>query len=228
MAVNLFSTLIFGTRNVDKTMNDNVWRLPVAVGQFTNAGKEIAKYDPELMKIIVEDNEIAKMLCTATKSTSPVLNAIKTGAEFASKHINPLICVAGGAKVLTADDKEKEFVNQAAALGVMFSAEKSYKALADYKNILSIADKLGKKEAVEKIVNSKTVQNLANKVGDKRLKTILNIAYGLGFVTASITGYNVGEKIAAKINGSRELDRAKNDLNMTQKAMATAEQGKLA
>ena len=210
MATNLVSTIIFGARNVDKTMNDNVARLPVAVGQTTNAVKEIAKYD----------KAFAKSLTAAAETTSPLLKSLQWGAEFASNHVNPLICVAGGVKVAMADDKKKEAINQAGALGVMFAAEKSYKALADYENILKIADKFGKKETIESLKESKALKNVISKLGDKKLKTLLNIAYGLGFVTASISGYNIGEKIAARVNARREIESANNDLLMTQNALA--------
>ncbi len=215
MATNLVSTIIFGARNVDKTVNDNVARLPVAVGQATNAVKEVAKYDKAL----------AKSLTAAAETASPLLKSLQWGAEFASNHVNPLICVAGGVKVAMADDKKKELINQTGALSAMFVAEKSYKALADYESILKIADKFGKKEAVEAIKDSKFVKNVISKVGDKKLKTLLNIAYGLGFVTASISGYNLGERIAAKINTQRELDSANNDLMMTKNALSERKVG---
>jgi len=208
---NLVSSLIFGARNVDKSLHDNVARVPVAVGQGTNAIREIAKFD----------KDFASALALANETSSPLLKGFQKCANFASNNINPLICVAGGVKVLMSDDKEKEAINQAMALGVMFSAEKAYKAIADYKNVLSFANKIGKKEVVESIVKSDTVKNIVSKIGDKRLKTIFNVIYGLGFVTASISGYNLGEKIAKSINAKRDYNKLQNDFNMTQQALAT-------
>ena len=205
---NLTSSIIFGFRNIDKSMNDNVARTPVAVGQATNAVNEIAKM-----------SKSAQAFLKSIDTSSKTMQTLKAGAKFTADHINPLICAAGAYKVLTSDDKEKEFVNQTSSLGVMFCAEKAYKTIMDYKNIKKAAEALGQTKNLTKLANSSFVKNIADKIGDKRLKTVLNIAYGLGFVAASISGYNLGEKLAKKATTQKQIASEQNQIHQMQKYM---------
>ena len=205
---NLISSIIFGVRNVDKSLNDNAARTPVAIGQATNVVNEVAKI-----------NNNAALLLKSADNGSKAIKYIKTGAKFAADHINPLICAAGAYKVITADDKEKEFVNQTASLGAMFCAEKAYKTIVDYKNIKKAAEAIGQSKNLEKVLNSSFIKNLTEKVGDKKLKFALNAIYGIGFVVASIKGYNLGEKLAQKATNGNKIASRQAELAQMQRYM---------
>lgn len=197
---NLCTSVLFGIRNVDKaTSGDNIARTPVAVGQSANAVKAAAEYN----------SGIAKGLKNFHAST-PFLKGCQKTVNFLSKNINPLICAAGVYKVVTADDKKSEAIHQTGALGTMFVAEKAYKALADTKQV---------KNTISNIKNLNCFKNLKNNIGDKKFKLLSNILYGLGFVATSITGYNIGEKIAKKISGKEEVEKAQKQLAMMQRCM---------
>lgn len=200
MSTNLCSTILFGLRNTDKTGKGDIGRLPVAAGQFYNAAEEIGRLNSQIGQGV-----------SAFGNSSQLLNGAKKCAEFAGKHINPLICVAGGIKVATAKDKDKEFVNQVCALGTMFAAEKAYKALTDYDNIKKAVKKLGQEENFVKLASTEGIKKLRTNVGDRNLRIALNIAKGLGLFATSLTAYSIGEKFAKKATGERELAKANNE-----------------
>ena len=205
---NVFSSFIFGARNAGIAINDNPARTPVVFGQGANVVHELSKM-----------SNSAAAFFKSLDNGSKAMQYLKAGSNFAADHLNPLICAAGAYKVLTADDKEKEFVNQTASLGVMFCAEKAYKTLVDYKNIKKVANVLGQSDNLKKLANSSIVKNITNKVGNKKIKLALNIAYGLGFVAASMTGYNIGEKLAKKATNSDEISKQKAQLAQMQHFM---------
>ena len=59
---NLASSIIFGIRNGDKTIHENPARLPVFVGQCTNAVKEVAKYDKGVADALKTINTTSPLL----------------------------------------------------------------------------------------------------------------------------------------------------------------------
>ncbi|MBO5947200.1 hypothetical protein J6Q66_00010 [bacterium] len=208
MSTNLCSTILFGLRNTDKTGKGDIGRLPVAVGQFTNAAKEVARLN----------SNVAQGM-SAINTSSGFLSGAKKCAEFAGRNINPLICVAGGIKIATAKDKEKEFVNQTCALGLMFAGEKAYKALTDYETVKKVVKRLGQEENVAKLASSELVKNIRTNVGDKRLKVALNIAKGLGLFATSLGAYSIGEKLAKKTTGQKELAKSEKEYKELKNAL---------
>lgn len=165
---NPISSLIFAYRNVNKTENGEVGRAPVAAAQGINVCGEVAKYNKAIAK--GADAAVSVFEDLAQKS-KPVDYALK-GVKWATKNVNPLICVSGGIKVAMAEDKTSAAITEVAALSGMFAGE-------------SVAKKILPK-VIEKLL-------VGNKVG-----VIIN---GLLFVGASIASYAGGEylgKVFAK------------------------------
>lgn len=210
MSTNLCSTILFGLRNTDKTGKGDIGRLPVAAGQFYNAAHEIGRLNGQVGQSV-----------SAFSSSSQFLSGAKKCAEFAGKHINPLICVAGGIKVATAKDKDKEFVNQVCALGTMFAAEKAYKALTDYQTVKDTVKKVGIEDGVERAIKSNFVKNINTKLGDRNVRIALNVLKGLGLFATSISAYSLGEKIAKHATNDKKLKKTKQEYNDLQRALHT-------
>ncbi len=165
---NPVSSLIFAYRNVGKTENGEIGRAPVAAAQGINVCGEVAKYNKAIAK--GADAAVSVFENLAQKS-KPVDYALK-GVKWATKNVNPLICVSGGIKVAMAEDKASAAITEVAALSGMFAGESAAK-----KVLPSLIKKLP----------------VGNKVG-----MIIN---GLLFVGASIASYCGGEylgKILAK------------------------------
>lgn len=116
---NAVSSLIFACRNVDKTQNGEIGRAPVAAAQGINVLGEIARYN----KAIAKGTDAAvSVFNNLAERSKPVDYALK-GVKWATKNVNPLICVSGGLKVAMSDDKTSSAVKEVAALSTMFAGE---------------------------------------------------------------------------------------------------------
>lgn len=174
---NAVSSLIFACRNVNKTENGEIGRAPVAAAQSINVLNQVSKYN----KVIAKGTDAAvSVFEDLAKKSKPVDYAVK-GVKWATKNVNPLICVSGGIKVAMSDDKSSAAIKEIAALSTMFAGETAAKKL------------------LPKIVEKLPV---GHKVG--------GVIKGLLFVGASIASYSAGEKLGAnlaeefKINWTKE------------------------
>lgn len=180
---NIVSSAIFCARNVDKAENhDKIGRWAVAAGQ----GKKVVDYvrtlDNEVGKSANEAVEGLKMFSKSEKLLSYAGKAV----DFASKNVNPLICVSSGIDVLMADDKDEALVKNAAALSTMFAVEHVMK------------------KHMDDVVKIKGIDKIAEKVMGfaKRFKAegkVPAIAHGVAFVVGSCVAYNVGEKFGSLV-----------------------------
>ncbi len=122
---NAVSSLIFAYRNVGKTQNGEIGRAPVAAAQGINVLSEVARYN----KAIAKGTEAAtSMFSNLAKHNKAVDYAVK-GVNWATKNVNPLICVSGGIKVLTSDDKVSSAIKETSALATMFAGERLAKEI---------------------------------------------------------------------------------------------------
>lgn len=196
---NALSSAIFCVRNVDKTKHGEIGRSAVAVGQ----GKKVID---SIMKL---DNQLGK---GATKAVETVINfsgkskALRTigkGVKFASEHVNPLICLSSGIKVAMSDDKKTTLIKETGALSGMFLAEKCTKkvlgGILDSKTLTQFCEK-GMKAAEAK----------GYKAIGKLIKASPAIVKGGLFVAASISGYNLGLKLAQKISAKQKTNENEN------------------
>jgi len=173
---NVVSSTIFCIRNTDKVENGDYGRVPVAALQLCNVGKSIMSFDNAVLKY-----------------SGKAIN-------FASDHINPLICVSSGIKVLNLDDKSSALVEQASALSGMFATEalmKKYLQTGIDKSIEQVK-KLENKKGFEK-----TFKNVAEFIGKHKLEgKIPKVLYGVLFVLGSCTGWNEMEKFGKTLTSN--------------------------
>ncbi len=228
-AVNAISELskniVFSTRRTDRAVNSD--NIVVSLGNADVASGQ-AKNALESAELLAKESKNSAM--TGFKSAHDALKAISKenafleGAGkvigFTADHINPVICVVSGGKVLTSDNKKETLTEEVPALGMMFAFEGAAK------NMLEMDKKVknsvtGEKESVKRVAfyknnpilkaNAERMENaikdycntkkLFNKISLKHAPGILK---GLAFVTASITGYELGSNIGKKINSNSQ------------------------
>lgn len=187
---NVISSAIFCARNFDKVESqDKIGRVAPAVGQLWKVGEYATD------KVTKLDNQLGR-------SASTAVDALKTAAKqdklidgagkvvkFASKYVNPLICVSSGIDILSADDKDAAFVTNAAALSSMFFVEKQMKTHLD----------TGLKAAKNLAMETKGVKTVAQRMltfaaKHKMEGKLLPIVHGVAFVAGSCLAYNLGDK----------------------------------
>lgn len=140
------ATGIFAVRNADKTMNDNIGRLPVTVGQsaaIIKAGSEYADKSSSIFKTAKNVNNTDKVFNGLNKcanyvskriktvlntlddvaKSDKVFNGISKTVDFAANHVNPLIVASSGYTVLTSDDKKSAIITEGGSLAGMFIGE---------------------------------------------------------------------------------------------------------
>lgn len=189
---NPVSSALFFSRNIGKVKNNgDVGRLFAIPGQGLNAIKGAAEtFDGAIGK----GADVAVKAFEATKSSSSILSTTAKGVEWASKHVNPLLCVAAGVRVIKAEDKEMALGKEAFAMGAMFAAEKTVKALSNSEFVGKLAKKTSNsvlKKGLEYLTKLDGLENSS----DKKVKYITKIVKGIAVVAASIIGYDIGSKI---------------------------------
>lgn len=161
------ATGIFAVRNADKTMNENIGRLPVTVGQSAALVKAAAQHDNAISKhaktILNNIENIAK--------SDKVFNGISKTVKFAADHVNPLIVASSGYTVLTAEDKKSAIISETGCLAGMFIGEGWMK-----KNLDGILNKLP--------------------INKKWLPVVKGLLFVGGSIGSSTIGKNIGDKVA--------------------------------
>lgn len=127
-------------------------------------------------------------------------NAVSKAGALAQKLVNPLLCVAAGVRILKDEDQYSALVEETAAMGAMFGAEKLMKT---GKNIFynSACDLIDSSQCKNTI--TKTLSNLGTKFGTltKGRKTLVQTGIGLAFVAGSILAYDTGKKLGKALTG---------------------------
>ena len=219
----LASNAVFAKRRMDRgldAMDDNkaygIMNFDIAAGQVLKGaraikGLSVASVGMSAMDSILGAANTAQKATTANK----VLRGAGKIIDFTADHINPIICVASGVKVLGSDDKVDTALRESMALGCMFASEAAAKSIIGMpyfekdkagKVITKNREALYKKNPfVSKQVSAMKdfceTKKLFNKIS---LKAAPGIIKGALFVTASITGYEVGSKIANKVLGEQK------------------------
>ncbi len=218
------SSGIFAFRRANRgldAMDDNPFfgtaNLAIAGGQ-TLKGIKAAKdltYTTQLPSA-AESIQGANNAFKGISTSSKFLKSLGTAFNFISNHINPLICVASGIKVLGSDDKADTAVREILGDGTMFLFEHITRKAINmpvYKS--SLKDMLqaspGKANPfLEKqvgVVNDLLRETaLFKKVSNSSVHGAMK---GLIFVLASITGYKLGNKIADLLLGKKENNNSR-------------------
>lgn len=212
------SNAVFSLRRASKgadAMASNplygVANMDIAAGQTfkgVNAAKEVAQAAGVDTKFLTEGAG------EAIKS-SKVIGGIGKVIDFTANNINPIICATSALKVLCGEeDKGDAAFREGVSLGTMFASEHvaknflgmpyvkkengkkvSYKRNAGYKKI----DFLNKQaEALKDFCETKKAFNKVS------LRFVPGALKGLGFVCASIAGYQLGNAIANGILGTKQ------------------------
>ncbi len=181
----------FAVRNAKKTENGEVGRSAVALGQTAGVVQEIAKYDGAVANT-------ARSACSVFSDMAKQNKAFEYAGKFtkfAVNNVNPLICVSGGIKTLTSDDKIGTGITEVAALSAMFLGEgltkKHYAKIVNSKTCKNVVEKASKSKMFKPVLEYLKLNKLNGKAG--------LILKGLTFVIASITSYNIGEKVGKDI-----------------------------
>lgn len=182
---------VFLYNNIKKVENGEKARGTVVFAQGAKIAEAVAKYHDNTAKSASEAFNIFGKYA----ETNRVLNAAGKGVNWATHNVNPLICVSAAYKTLTSDDKVHTGITQLGAISGMFLGEGLMK------------------QNMGKFINEENVVKLAEKVKDvKGFRTIANailngchggkvasIIKGVAFVCASMTSYDLGQKLAGGV-----------------------------
>lgn len=210
------SGLVFSSRRTNKALEaDNpmvsIMNLDIATGQVFKAGEcalNIAQESENkngITNLITSAEENIKEMSKSAKAFSTAEKVIK----FTADHINPIIMVTSGIKIATSDDIEKAALIEVPAVGTMlFVTEPLYKKIVgisktkriDGKLIAIEQDPLFKEQIEKAIKKNPFMENQIKAISDfcktsKFFKHAPNVIKGLGFVFASIGGYELGKCI---------------------------------
>ena len=216
---------IFSARRLDKARKNaedkpiySVMNCDIAAAQIlkgVRTAKSVAEVSGKDVKAFAGASNAIKELSNTHKAFGTLCKFIDITAD----HVNPVICLTSGIKVLSSDDKLDELTRETYALGAMFGAE----ALA--KHVMGMPkahkDKVTGEWVNEKVqgaykdykfVNDKVTafqkfckETVIGKKGMTPLKHLPGILKGLAFVSASIMGYKAGDAIATRLLGERPV-----------------------
>ena len=219
------SSLIFSTRRANKAVNsDNIvvtiGNADVASGQVKNALDGMSALSKETKSGLLAGFKGAHEAIKDLSKEGSFFEGAGKVIGFTADHVNPVITAVSGVKVLCSDDKESALIEEGCALGGMFAFEGAAKNILElpkiekdkitgekiskprvafYKSNAMLKTQSAKMEkAVQEYCSTK---KLFNKIS---LKGAPAVAKGLTFVTASISGWALGEKAGNKINELRK------------------------
>lgn len=203
------ASAIFSVRNIDKVENGDYGRTFAAAGQTYNALNGLAQLQVSLSgaaspleQKIVDVSQKAKNLVDKVDlyaKREGALGVSAKGMQCASKMVNPLLCVAAGYRVVTDDDWQSAAVEETAAMGGMFLAERAAKILkAPICNDIKIINSLN--DGRLKTILSEKARKF-DKISNRKLKFAAIIASEILFVCTSILAFGAGKEIGKKITG---------------------------
>lgn len=190
---NVVASTIFCVRNADKVENGDLGRVPVAIGQARNVANSIMSFD----NAVGRGAQTAVNAFNSAAKNEALFKYMGKAVNFVGDHINPLICVSSGIKVLNSDDKASAFVTQASALSGMFFVEGMMKKHLQegidktFEKASALDEEKGAGKIAKRAVNFLEKHNLKGKLP--------KVLYGVTFVVGSCTGYNYGEKLGNAI-----------------------------
>lgn len=188
---NIISSAIFCARNVDKAEDQGkVGRWGVAAGQMKKVTDYVSTLDNSLGK---GTKATIDTLHTVAKSEK-LLDFAGKAVDFASKNINPLICVSAGIDVLNSDDKQSAVVTNTTALASMFAVEDLMK-----KHMDKVPKMKCMKSIVEKFAKFEKENKCEGKIG--------TIIHGVAFVAGSCTAYNIGQQFGNLLIGKPAVQK---------------------
>lgn len=168
---------IFCSRSVEKTKEGHPVRAIVGAGQAANLFNYISTLNGKLGNFTDSATQAFKGLAKTNKA----LNVTDKVVDFASRNVNPLICLSAGVDVLTSDDKEATLVTNTAALTTMFATESLMK-----KHLEDVPKMKFMKGISEKVMTFAKKHHCEGKLP--------SIISGVAFVVGSCTAYDIGNR----------------------------------
>lgn len=136
----------------------------------------------------------------AASKTNKLVSGVAKVVDFTADHINPVICVGSAIKVLGSDDKVNEAAAETIRLATMFGTESiasKFAGMPITKKINGKTFTLKRDGLYKKLFTEKQLAAVNDFCATKKyMKYAPSIGKGLFFVTASILGYKLGDKIA--------------------------------
>ncbi|MDO5436941.1 MAG: hypothetical protein Q4F80_01950 [bacterium] len=211
------SSLAFAVRNTEKCISQgDSTRGEVAACQAVNVIDSVSNV------LNNADGAIESIFEKFGKSET--LNNImeSTGANskiggIAQKAVNPLLCVAAGARILKDDDQYAALIEESTAMGAMFGCESLMKyARSALTNQTQATSGLAGKVA-SLAESSSTVKSLSKKASEWFTKlgtstngsakqTLVKIGVDALFVCGSILAYNLGHKLGETLSHRNEKE----------------------
>ena len=181
--------------------------LDIAAGQTLKGTKAATSMaiaaDPTLIQTTQSAADSIKNLSEGSKFFKGASKVVK----FTADHINPIICLTSGIKVLGSDDKMDAAARECISLPLMFAAEGVAKraiGMPYSKNGQTVLRKAFFEKQLKALDDYCATKQLFNKIS---LKYAPGIARGLFFVCASIGGYKLGTYISDKLLGKQEAKK---------------------
>ena len=180
---------VFLYNNVKKVENGETARGSVAFAQGSKIASAIAKYHNETAKTATEAYNIFGKYAQSSK----ILDYAGKGINWATRNVNPLICLSAVYKTAKSDEKVHTGITQAGAISGMFLGEGMMKLAQD--GIFNAENATKLFENCKNISGLKSISEFVLKSGCSG--KLAAIAKGLAFVTTSITSYAIGEKLGS-------------------------------
>lgn len=224
------SQFIFSTRRANRgfeALDTNplnaVMNFDIATAQGvkgTNAALAAAKVSSaELEQTVQGFNDVVKGVTNSSKIAKGISNIV----DFTAANINPVICATSALKSITAEkDKRLETAaDETVKLGTMFAFEGAYKTLAGMPRYVKENGKIVSVpvesilyrdvDCVRKVVDKFTKYCNETTIFKKLpLNFLPGTLKGLGFVSASIAGYNLGNKASKTLGINQDCQTESN------------------
>lgn len=182
---------VFLYNNIKKVENGETARGTVVFAQGAKIAEAVAKYHSDTAKNATEAFNIFGKYAEKSRA----LDVAGKGINWATKNVNPLICLSSAYKVATSDDKVHTGITQLGAISGMFLGEGLTKQnmgkLINEENVVKLAEK------TKNIEGLKSIANFVLKAGNG--SKIASILKGVVFVCASMTSYDLGQKLATNL-----------------------------
>lgn len=196
-----------GVDAIDENPAYALANIDIAGAQILKGGRAAKALALATGPSLASETQSAAETIKNSSKLSKLANGASKVLNFTADHINPVICVASGIKVLGSDDKVDTAARESLALTTMFTAEAAAKDFIGMPFIEKINGKNIAKEreaSFKKLFSEKQLGAIQDFCLTKKYcKYLPGALKGLFFVGASIGGYKLGEHLGDTILGKR-------------------------
>ena len=182
---------VFLYNNIKKVENGEKARGTVVFAQGAKIAEAVAKYHDNTARNASEAYNIFGKYAQKSR----VLDLAGKGVNWATHNVNPLICASAAYKTWTSNDKVHTGITQLGAISGMFLGEGLMKQnmgkFINEENVVKFAEKVKGVNGLKTIANAILNGGSAGKIA--------SILKGVAFVCASMTSYDLGQKLASGV-----------------------------